>query len=191
MSAHRSIRRRLLVMLISTIMLVWLVVLILVYGVAEHEVEEVFDADLACSARILQSLLLHEVGEEQETAANVRMVAEELGVEWIRSHPRLAAILNEYLDEGGKEKLERIGAARDAGHGYGPGLAFVARYGDGTVMMRDRTAAEIPMAPDGYADLQLEGEHWRVFSLTEKQTGFVVQVGEKQAFRAELVRYIT
>ena len=47
MNAHRSIRRRLLAMLISAILLVWLVVLILVYSVAEHEVEEVFDAELA------------------------------------------------------------------------------------------------------------------------------------------------
>lgn len=37
----RSIRLRLIVMLTSTILLVWLVVLVLVYLVAEHEVEEV------------------------------------------------------------------------------------------------------------------------------------------------------
>ena len=114
-------------------------------------------------------------------AANVRAVVEELGVEGIRSHPRLAAILHEYLEEGGKEKLELIGAAQDAGHQQGAGLAFVARYGDGTLMMQDQAAPDIPIAPDGYADLQLDGESWRVFSLTEKQTGFVVQVGEKQA----------
>jgi len=178
-------------MLISTILLVWLVVLILVYSVAEHEVEEVFDADLARSARILQSLLLHEVEEEQEMAADVRAVVEELGAEGIRAHPRLAAIIHEYVQEEGKEKLELVGAAQDAGHQYSAGLAFVARYADGTMMMRDRAAPEIPMGPDGYADLQLNGESWRVFSLSEKQTGFVVQVGEKQAFRAELVRYIT
>ena len=191
MNAHRSIRRRLLAMLISTIMLVWLVVLILVYSVAEHEVEEVFDADLARSARILQSLLLHEVEEEREMAANVRAVLEELGAEGIRAHPRLAAIIQEYVQEEGKEKLELVGAAQGAGHQNSTGLAFVARYADGTMMMRDRAAPEIPMAPDGYADFQLNGKPWRVFSLSEKQTGFVVQVGEKQAFRAELVRYIT
>lgn len=191
MTAQRSIRRRLLAMLIGTILLLWLLVIFLVYRTALHEVEELFDTDLARSARVLQSLLLHEVGEEQGMAANVRAVADEIGVEGIRSYPRLAAILQEYLDGGGRGKIELVGPAQGAGHQGGTGLAFVARYGDGTLMMQDRTAPDIPAAPEGYADMQLDGQSWRIFSLREEQTGFVVQVGEKHAERAELVGDIT
>lgn len=56
-------------MLVSAILAVWLVALLLVHQTAQHEVEEVFDADLTRSARILQTILLHEVVEEQQTAS--------------------------------------------------------------------------------------------------------------------------
>lgn len=191
MNAHPSIRRRLLVLLISAIMLVWAVVLVLVYRSAQHEVEEVFDADLARSARILQALLLHEVEEERETAQDVREIMEELGEQGMASYPLLTRKLREYLQEEAQEKLELASVAGEVGHRYGSGLAFVARYADGTVMLRDRAVPDIPMGPDGYADVRLGNEAWRIFSLTDPETGFVVQVGEREAFRAELVRYIT
>ncbi|WP_078118432.1 ATP-binding protein [Thiosocius teredinicola] len=191
MNAPTSLKRRLLVMLISGILLVWLAVLVLVYRAAQHEVEEVFDADMARSARILQSLLIHEVEEEQEMAEKVREVTAELNAIKGQSMPRLAAILQEYMEEEGRERLELVTAAQNAGQRYQAGLAFVARYGDGTVLVRDSTAPDMPQLDDGFANVELGDAAWRVFTLTQKETGFVVQVGEKQAFRAELVGYIT
>ena len=141
MSRHPSIRRRLLVMLISTILLVWLAVVLLVYIAAEHEVEEIFDADLARSARILHSLLQHEVEEEQEMALKARDVIAELGAGGIAAYPGLAGILDEYVTLDGKEQLELAGTSLDADlRGGSGGLAFIARYADGTVMMRDHSA---------------------------------------------------
>ena len=61
-----STRRRLLLMLMPMILVVWLLVTLLVHRAAKHEVQEVFDADLARSASILQAMLRHEVDEEQE-----------------------------------------------------------------------------------------------------------------------------
>ncbi len=191
MNAPTSLKRRLLVMLISGILLVWLAVLVLVYRAAQHEVEEVFDADMARSARILQSLLIHEVEEEREMAEKVREVTAELNAIKGQSMPRLAAILQEYMEEEGRERLELVTAAQNAGQRYQAGLAFVARYGDGTVLVRDSTAPDMPQLDDGFANVELGDAAWRVFTLTQKETGFVVQVGEKQAFRAELVGYIT
>lgn len=192
MSRHPSIRRRLLVMLISTILLVWLAVVLLVYIAAEHEVEEIFDADLARSARILHSLLQHEVEEEQEMALKARDVIAELGAGGIAAYPGLAGILDEYVTLDGKEQLELAGTSLDADlRGGSGGLAFIARYADGTVMMRDHSAPEIPVAADGFADMRLGDESWRIYSLRDPHNGFIVQVGEKQGFRAGLVRYIT
>ena len=195
MNAHLSIRRRLLGMLISAILLVWLVVLVLVYRSAQHEVEEVFDADLARSARILQALLLHEVEEEREISDRVHEVIAELGPDGMRIYPKLAKALRVYMSEEvaeeANERLELVSAAQQAGHKYGAGLVFVARLADGSVMMRDHAAPEIPAAADGYADMVLNDESWRTYSLTEPRTGFMVQVGEKLAFRLELVGYIT
>ncbi len=195
MKMHRSIRRRLLSSLIAAILLVWLVVLVLVYRSAEHEVEEVFDADLARSAHILQALLLHEVEEEREMSERIHEVTAELGPEGMRSYPKLARALRDYMAEQAAEeaheRIEIVGAAQQAGHKYGAGLIFVARYPNGEVMLRDRAAPEIPPAPDGYADMDLNEETWRTYSLSEPRSGFMVQVGEKLAFRLELVGYIT
>ena len=195
MNNHLSIRRRLLGMLLSAVLLVWLVVLLLVYRSAEHEVEEVFDADLARSARILQSLLLHEVEEEREINHRVHEAMAELGPQGLSTYPKLAAALRDYraeaVAEEANERLELVSIAQQAGHKYGAGLIFVARFANGGLMMRDSAAPEIPAAADGYADMVLNDETWRIYSLTEPRTGFMVQVGEKRAFRLELVHYIT
>ena len=190
-AASLSIRRRLLVMLISTLLVVWLVVLLLVYRAAEHEVQEVFDADLARSARILQTLLLHEVEEEKETVENVHLVVNELGVDGLARYPRLAEILRGYSREEARERLELVSTAQEAGHRYGGGLMFAARYGDGSFMLHDSASADLPPTPSGYSDVRLNGHNWRIYSLTQEETGFTVQVGERHVFRAELVRYIT
>ncbi len=191
MKGGPSIRRRLLVMLISSLVLVWLLSIALVHRVAEHEVEEVFDANLARSARVLQTLLLHEIEEEAAAAANARDVTSELGNEGLVRYPRLAAILAEHQSARELELLELCQAEAGPDHPYGSGLAFVARYADGSVMLRERGAPDLPPAAIGFIDLLLGAEQWRVFGLRDAATGLTVHVGEKVAFRAELVRYIT
>lgn len=191
MRSGRSIRRQLLVMLISSLALVWLLSLGLVHRVAEHEVEEVFDANLARSARVLQALLLHEIEEEADVAGNLSDVTNELGNDGLARYPRLAAILAEYKSERELELLELRKAQTDRDHPYGSGLAFVARYADGRVMLRQRAAPDLPADAVGFRDLLLGTERWRVFGLRDPTTGFLVHVGERLAFRAELVRYIT
>ena len=191
MKHHPSIRRRLLAMLVSAILAVWLVALLLVHQVAQHEVKEVFDADLARSARILQTILLHEVVEEQQMASKALEVADELGEDGLRAYPVLAGLLRQYADRGSRERLEFARATEDVQPHYGAGLAFVARYGDGSEMLRDHSAPDIPPQPDGFAVLELGDEQWRIFTLSDRPTGFVVQVGEMLRFRDELVRYIT
>jgi len=191
MSASHSIRLRLIVMLTSTVLLVWLAVLVLVYLVAEHEVEEVFDANLAQSAHILQALLLHEVEEDLNIASDIREVTEELGETGLSSYPRLAALLKEYSSKESKEQIELFEAVRDAGKKYASAPVFSAHYGDGTLMVRGGSAPDLPVSGDGYANIDQEGRIWRSYSLTDNATGFVVQVGEQQSHRTELVRYIT
>jgi two-component system sensor histidine kinase QseC len=186
-----SIRRRLLGMLISAILLVWFVVLVLVYRAAEHEVREVFDADLQRSARILQALLRHEAEEEQETADKIKRAMQELGQEGLRAYPLLGEMLRDQGAEEARERIELAALVQEAGHRYGAGLVFVARYADGSTMLRDASAPDVPLLEDGYADVPLADDVWRIFSLRDRQTGLVVQVGERLAFRSELVGYIT
>ncbi len=188
--APRSIRRRLLVLLISGVMLLWLVVLVLVYRAAGHEVEEVFDRNLERSGRVLHALLLHEVAEERETVLRARAVADEIGPEGMQQYPLLAGILGKYIEEVPEVQMGLIDAAQQAGI-QGHGLSFIARHADGTIMLRDRAAPDIPPAADGLADLELNGQIWRVYSLSDTRSGFLVQTAEPLHFRAELVSYIT
>lgn len=191
MTHHPSIRRRLLAMLILAILAVWLAALLLVYQAAEHEVEEVFDANLARSARILQALLWHEIAEAKHNASTARELVQELGVDGLAGYPAMERLLRQYFDAGAFRELESDSGSADAEQPYGTALAFVARYSDGAEIVRDRSAPDIPLQPDGFAAVELEDVAWRVYTLSDASTGFVVQVGEKQYFRTELVRYIT
>ncbi len=58
-----SIRKRLLLLLLSMICSVWGIVTWRVYVDTQHEVEELFDANLAQSARVLLGLIKHEMEE--------------------------------------------------------------------------------------------------------------------------------
>ncbi len=61
-----SIRRRLLFLLLSVICGAWGIVTWRVYVNAQHEVEELFDANLAQSAQVLFGLLKHEIEEQDD-----------------------------------------------------------------------------------------------------------------------------
>jgi len=190
-TALPSIRRRLLTALIGTLLIVWLTVLLLVYRAAEHEVEEVFDADLARSAQTLQTLLLHEVEEDHEMSDKLAKVMAELGSGGLERYPVLASVLRDLHGEEARERVELIRRAQSAEHEYESGLIVVARYAEGGIMLRDAIAPELPMTEPGFVDVVLDGQLWRVYRLTYPQSGFTVQVGERHAFRDELVRYIT
>ncbi|MCB1758540.1 MAG: sensor histidine kinase N-terminal domain-containing protein [Gammaproteobacteria bacterium] len=191
MSARSSLRLRLIAMLLSAVLVVWLAVAVLVYFAAGHEVEEVFDANLAQSAHILRALVLHEIEEEGEMAAKVREVVAELGQQGAAAYPRLSALLQEYLAQGGKEQISLVDAVEDVGHRYVSGSVFIVRHRDGSIMMRGGAAPDIPLLEDGYLDVEHNGENWRVFQLTGSNSGLTVQVGERREMRLELVGYIT
>jgi len=95
----RSIRTTLLVSLTGGILLAWLAATLLVYFEAWHEVDEVFDAQLARSARVLAALFVHEVHEGKEVAQRVRTVRQELGDKGLRAYPGLAALLSDIAKE--------------------------------------------------------------------------------------------
>lgn len=64
-----SIRRRVLSMALGVFVLGWLVVALMSYRSARHEVEELLDAELVQSARVVLGLTLHEIDEEGAAGA--------------------------------------------------------------------------------------------------------------------------
>jgi two-component system sensor histidine kinase QseC len=99
-----SIRRRLLANLIITIAFVSLITLILSYRDARHEVQELFDAQLAQSGRVLQALLLPEL--------------------LIGRSDNLQKLLDRFVALPDRSFLENGGEAHTLGHEYERKLAF-------------------------------------------------------------------
>ena len=74
-----SIRRRLLIRLISAIVASCVIALAFVYFAAYEEVEEVYDAALAQQSRVLATLMTHESEEELKIRRDLRQLVEEVG----------------------------------------------------------------------------------------------------------------
>lgn len=66
-----SLRRRLLLTLLSVLLLFWVIVLTQVRWRTTHEVEEVFDATLAQTARTLLSLVEHAFTSEGQVKQDI------------------------------------------------------------------------------------------------------------------------
>ncbi len=133
-----SLRRRLLLLLLSLIALVWGAAGYRVWEETHHEVEEVFDVNLAQTARLLLTLARHELEEIAEDPGEIDQLRdlEEVGG---THHPYEHKIAFRIYDSHGNSLLGSPGAP--------PAL---------------------DLAPnDEFVDRKIDGEHWRLFGLRE------------------------
>ncbi|MCW8829018.1 MAG: ATP-binding protein [Gammaproteobacteria bacterium] len=159
-----SLRRRLLLTLIPITAVVWLLSAYTSYRDTQHEVEELFDAQMAQTARTLLSVAGHELMELTG-----------------------APLENTHIHFGGSDQLDIDG------HKYEYKLAYqLWQQPENRLLMRSFTAPEEPLTdkPNGYNTRQIRGEPWRVFSLLDRDSGFQVQVGEAMAIREELTNAV-
>jgi two-component system, OmpR family, sensor histidine kinase QseC len=166
-----SIRKRLLFLLLSVISGIWFLITWQVYVNAVHEVEELFDANLAQSARVLLGLVRHEMEEYEDNR-------------------------DEYEeDEDDEIELEE----HLLWHRYEHKLAFLVRTLDGRVLVRSAMTPLFPLPhqsqsrhrkhhPIHYHDVRIKNHWWRVFTLQSDQ--FLIQTGERYDIREELIHEI-
>ena len=128
---------------------------------SEEEAQELFDARLATSARVLEALVARQV--ERATLVAPIVIA-----------------LPEPLESEGHD------APGPLGHYYETKIAFQVRDAAGRLLARSASAPEGPFAPldAGFATRALAGEDWRVFTLRSGDAW--VQVAEKDDVRGEL-----
>lgn len=161
----RSIRRVLLAALIGVTTLVMLVAAAFSYLAGLQEAGEMFDAKLAHSARVLASLV-------DEPLAD------------LADHPGAPLVIDVWHGE-----AHGVGSALafPTGHAYETKLAFQVRDSDGRLLLRSDSGPVDPLGPlvPGYADVDLGGERWRVFTL-HTPAGRWYQAGEQAGIRAEL-----
>ncbi len=165
-----SIRRLMLVSLIATVSLVTIVAAGFSYRVGLQEAGELFDAKLAHSARVLVSLV----------DGSLRDLAQRE-----RSEPLVIEVWH------GDAKGEGAALAFPTGHAYETKLAFQVRDAKGRLLLRSESGPSKHLAPlrPGYADLMIDGEQWRTFTL-RSPSGFWYQAGEVSDIRAEIAEEI-
>ncbi len=159
---RNSIRRRLMVGLITTTAVVWLATAISSYYDTQHEVGELFDAQMAQAARTLLALSGHELEELVDDGG----VLVGHHVHFIPEHPD-----------------------QFKGHEYEHKLAYqIWLREEMQLMLHSDTAPQSPLSEVayGYSDVDIKGEHWRILSLIDHENRFMVQVGESYAIRNEL-----
>ena len=128
---------------------------------SEEEAQELFDARLATSARVLEALVARQV--EKATIAAPIVIALP-----------------------GPLESESHDVPGPLGHYYETKIAFQVRDASGRLLARSASAPAAPFAPlaAGFATRPFAGEDWRVFTLRSGDAW--VQVAEKDDVRGEL-----
>ena len=177
---RRSIRNRTLVLVLGTLLLSLSLISWRSYRDARHEIEELFDAQLAQSARLVQGLVMREMSPWDRRALQTA----------------LDAAVNARRDQG------------VPGHDYEGKLGFQVYTEDGQVLLQSAGAPAdalqqllspakvVPAQPfsqleAGYHDVTLGGRAWRLFLLQDPEDHLWVLVSERGDVRGELVGKIT
>jgi two-component system sensor histidine kinase QseC len=157
----RSIRALLLIGTSATLLAVLGAAAWLSYTGSEEEAQELFDARLATSARVLEVLVARQV--EKATIAAPIVIA-----------------LPGPLEAEGHDMLSPLG------HYYETKIAFQVRDGGGRLLARSASAPDAPFSPldPGFTTLPIGGHDWRVFTLRAGDAW--VQVAERDDVRGEL-----
>ncbi|MEW8507677.1 MAG: ATP-binding protein [Candidatus Thiodiazotropha sp.] len=188
---NSSIRRRLLISLITTILILWLISAYFVYLAAYHEVEEIYDATLAQDARILATLMVHEIEEDSEAREELRQLVQELGEEVINSSASFKHFIREFMaDESERDYLTIVPRDQDLGHRYEAKLAFLIKGVNGRTYLRSNLPTSFNTFTEGYNNQVIDSKLWRMYGLKEPSGQFDVQVGELMAVRQETVSEI-
>ena len=155
-----SIRRRTLVLVLGLMLLGTLLVTLFNYFDSAHEIEEVYDAQLAHTARMLQGVMRVPVQDSERDS--------------------LYAAFNAALEHAGQ---------RMPGHPYESKLAFQVWSPAGEVLVRSAAAPPLDTPPvaEGYSTFDLGRHQWRGFLLKDPQRGLLIWTGERDDVRQELI----
>ncbi len=151
-----SIRRRLFLILLAATGAVWLMAVMWIQHSTRAEVGHVLDRRLEESARMVASLVMRQ-GD------------------------------GGLIDPSGG--MVRAAALPPAGlHPHERQLSCQIWGLDGRLLSESEGAPGAPLTdtPDGFSDSVIDGQHWRVFSLTVKEGGLRVMVGDAHSMRDRL-----
>ena len=186
-----SIRGRTLLLVLLLLTLTTSLLTYKSYRDAQHEIEELFDARLAQSARLLEGLLYGSEPEATRQAmqralsqAAVNSAAEDQK----SGHPYESKLSFQVLDQTGEVQLESAQAPQAALP------TLLSQLGVTSLRETARSSGQsmLTLAEQlpGFHDIALGAYDWRVFMLHEPNKGFWILVGERDDVRGELVQKI-
>ncbi len=177
MTTHKdiSIQKRLHNRVLLVSLLLVFVFLLIAYKNVRHETEELFDAQLARSARLILSLAQAEIRSGAHTIQQFQQFLES---------NRLQAKEHEHEQEGDE--------AGRYGHYYETKLAFVVAN-NGKVFLHSFNSPEQLLKVDapGYSTQNLDGYDWRLFRLDNQDGSLFCVTAERIDVRNDLIYKIS
>lgn len=164
-----SLKQLLLFSLLITSISVWFITTYLDYTNTEKEINALFDAELAQSARILDNLL---EGLTQQHS---------LSQHWM-SKKSLITLPDKILAHDYERKLAFQLVAKKHG--------ILNKYG---LILRTDTAPNFPLSDldNGYNHIILNGNTWYVFSLSDSDDNYIIHVAQHGDIREQLITRVS
>lgn len=166
---YSSLKRFFLISLFSLLVLSILVTLLITRHVTVMEVDELYDAQMAQTSRILQSFLDRPIDE----------------IDYDKLNETLLAALNSYTDLNQDERTT-------TGHGYENKLAVQLWDEEGNLLVKTPTAPLYRLAPlqSGYFLTNYQQHKWHVFTQYMEQNKLWIVLAEHEDIRNELIEKI-
>ena len=163
-----SLRHFLLLSILLTMLVMGGVTLFTSYRASVHEVEELFDAQLSRSARLMLGVAV----------AEYHLGAMEAFYDSVEEN---SLRLNQ------KQLIEN--EINNQGHLYELKLAYQVWDSYGNLLLRSNNAPLQPMSDlqQGYSDQRFNQQNWRTFSMWDSNLDFQVITAEREDVRNELV----
>lgn len=180
-----SIRRRLIIILLGIVIVTGSISVLLSYKDAQHEVGELFDAQLAQSARVLDALIIQQVALSKEDSVDFKKI------QTIIDH---ITVLNSQYTNGLDNKTDSSEVNE-----YERKLAFqMWSVQNHSLILHSASAPISPLSSDslktnktGYFNSIINEKRWRVFSTATDDEKYIMQVGEQYDIRDELTEEIS
>ncbi|MDO6824329.1 ATP-binding protein [Marinobacter sp. 1_MG-2023] len=166
-----SLTRTLTLLVTSTVLLFALIAAAWSYIESNHELEELFDAELAQSTRIVQGLVRH-LADTQSLELLSQTLTETLALPLDKDVESDAD--NDEILPGG------------AGHKYEKKLAFEVWTPGRTPLLDTLKADDTEGLTPGYSWAESQGYNWRTFTLQDPATGFWIRTAQREDIRGEL-----
>ncbi|MDO9624347.1 MAG: ATP-binding protein [Pseudomonas sp.] len=186
-----SIRARTLLLVLGLLSLSMTLISYKSYRDAQHEIEELFDAQLAQTARLLQGMLSRDMPssarQSLQSALNQAILAQHDDSDdgTASGHPYEGKLAFQVLDEQGQVLLQSASAPTGVLEKMVADLKPTASLPP--TLATEELLKHITEHLAGYHTVSLGNYHWRLFILHDRLDSHWIVVGEREDVRGELV----